>query len=270
MLVRSLESAANGMLALIDMNDNTANNLANVNTTGYKKSELTFKNVMDAAVYQSEGTVLRGNCRYLGNLSLGSETMRLTRDFSQGATAKTNNKLDLAIEGDGFFKIQDRDGNIAYTRNGSFCLNKESFLVTKEGDYVLDNMNQRISVWNEDMEIRNKMDIVITEDGMMELNDNNGVKIPLQTIGIWDFKDKENLFEVNSTRYLPKNPDENPAIPAERFAVQQGMLEMSNVSVIREMINTISTSRNYESLSKLVSENSEMISTAISVGRIRR
>ena len=67
MLVRSLESAANGMLALIDMNDNTANNLANVNTTGYKKSELTFKNVMDAAVYQSEGTVLRGNCRYLGN-----------------------------------------------------------------------------------------------------------------------------------------------------------------------------------------------------------
>lgn len=269
MLVRSFESAANGMLSLIDMNDNTANNIANVNTTGYKKSELTFKNVMDAAVYHTKGTVLRGDSRYLGNISLGSETMKLTRDFSQGASAKTGNKLDIAIEGDGFFKIEDRDGNIAYTRNGSFCLNKDSFLVTKEGEYVLDNMDRRISVWNADMPLNDKMDIVITESGLMELNDSNGVKFPLQTIGVWDFKDKENLFEVNSTRFLPKNPDENAAVPAERFSLQQGMLEMSNVNVIREMINTISTSRNYESLSKLVSTNKDMISTAIAVGRIR-
>ena len=269
MLVRSFESAANGMLSLIDMNDNTANNIANVNTTGYKKSELTFKNVMDAAVYHRNGTVLRGDSRHLGTISLGSQTMRMTRDFAQGACSKTGNKLDLAIEGDGFFKIEDRDGNTAYTRNGSFCLNKESFLVTKEGEYVLDNMDRRISVWNEDIALNDNMDIVITEDGLMELNDSNGVKFPLQTIGIWDFKDKENLFEVNSTRFLPKNADENPAIPAEKFCIQQGMLEMSNVSVIREMINTISTSRNYESLSKLVSTNSDMISTAISVGRIR-
>ena len=269
MLVRSFESAANGMLSLIDMNDNTANNIANVNTAGYKKSELTFKNVMDAAVYHRNGTVLRGDSRHLGTISLGSQTMRMTRDFAQGASAKTGNKLDLAIEGDGFFKIEDRDGNVAYTRNGSFCLNKESFLVTKEGEYVLDNMNRRISVWNEDIALNDKMDIVITEDGLMELNDSNGVKFPLQTIGIWDFKDKENLFEVNSTRFLPKNPDVNPEVPAEKFSIQQGMLEMSNVSVIREMINTISTSRNYESLSKLVSTNSDMISTAIAVGRIR-
>lgn len=269
MLVRSFESAANGMLSLIDMNDNTANNIANVNTVGYKKSELTFKNIMDAAVYQRKGPILRGDSRHLGELSLGSQTMRLTRDFSQGTASQTGNKFDLAIEGDGFFKIEDGDGNVAYTRNGSFCLNKESFLVTKEGEFVLDNMNRRISVWNADMPLNDKMDVIITEDGLMELNDSNGVKFPLQTIGVWDFKDKESLFEVNSTRFLPKNPDENIAIPAEKFAIQQGMLELSNVSVIREMINTISTSRNYESLSKLVSTNSDMISTAISVGRIR-
>ena len=270
MLIRSFESAANGMLSLIDMNDNIANNIANVNTTGYKKSELTFRNVMNAAVYNQKGSVIRGETenRRLGELSLGSETMRLTRDFAQGATAKTNNKLDLAIEGDGFFKIEDRDGNIAYTRNGSFCLNKESFLVTKEGEYVLDNMNRRISVWNEDMELNDKMDITVSENGTMELND-NGMKFPLQTIGIWDFRDKENLFEVNSTRFLPKNPDENIAIPAERYTIQQGMLEMSNVNIIREMINSISTSRNYESLSQLVRTNNDMLSNAIAVGRLR-
>ena len=190
MLVRSFEAAANGMNALMDMNDNTANNLANVNTVGYKKGSLRFKDIMQSAVYsQQEGSIIRNTNEnnYLGSLSVGSASMQYTHDFSQGALTKTSNPYDVAIEGDGFFKIQDADGNISYTRNGSFVVDNGYWLKTKQGEYVLDINNRRIRMLPEDMEdetmFRDRKDIVIAENGNIEINSYNQ-KIPLQTIGI--------------------------------------------------------------------------------------
>lgn len=273
MLVRSFESAANGMLALMDMNDNTANNLANVNTVGYKKGALRFKDVMQSAVYSQEGSILRNNSnRYLGNISCGSQSMQYTHDFSQGALTKTSNPYDVAIEGDGFFKIQDDNGNVSYTRNGSFVVDRGYWLKTKQGEYVLDINNRRIRMLPEDMEdetvFRDRKDIVIAENGNIEINSYNQ-KIPLQTIGVWDFSDKDDLFEVGDAKFIPRDTVNNPELRSEKFTVQQGMLELSNSNVIKEMINTINTTRNYESLTKLVSTNSDMLTTAVSVGRIR-
>ena len=273
MLVRSFESAANGMLALMDMNDNTANNLANVNTVGYKKGALRLKDVMQSAVYYQEGTILRNNSnRYLGNISCGSQSMQYTHDFSQGALTKTSNPYDVAIEGDGFFKIQDDNGNVSYTRNGSFVVDRGYWLKTKQGEYVLDINNRRIRMLPEDMEdetvFRDRKDIVIAENGNIEINSYNQ-KIPLQTIGVWDFSDKDDLFEVGDAKFIPRDTVNNPELRSEKFTIQQGMLELSNSNVIKEMINTINTTRNYESLTKLVSTNSDMLNTAVSVGRIR-
>ena len=273
MIVRSFESAANGMLALMDMNDNTANNLANVNTVGYKKGSLRFKDVMESAVYSQEGSILRNNSsRYLGNISCGSEAMQYTHDFSQGALTETSNPYDVAIEGDGFFKIQDADGNISYTRNGSFLVDNGYWLKTKQGEYVLDVNNQRIRMLPYDMEdetaFRDRKDIVIAENGNIEINSYNQ-KVPLQTIGIWDFSDKDDLFEIGDAKFVPRDIVNNPELRSEKFTVQQGMLELSNSNVIREMINTINTSRNYESLTRVVSTNSDMLTTAVSVGRLR-
>ena len=273
MLVRSFESAANGMLALMDMNDNTANNLANVNTVGYKKGALRFKDVMQSAVYSQEGSILRNNSnRYLGNISCGSQSMQYTHDFSQGALTKTSNPYDVAIEGDGFFKIQDDNGNVSYTRNGSFVVDRGYWLKTKQGEYVLDINNRRIRMLPEDMEdetvFRDRKDIVIAENGNIEINSYNQ-KIPLQTIGVWDFSDKDDLFEVGDAKFIPRDTVNNPELRSEKFTIQQGMLELSNSNVIKEMINTINTTRNYESLTKLVSTNSDMLNTVVSVGRIR-
>lgn len=273
MLVRSFESAANGMLALMDMNDNTANNLANVNTVGYKKGSLRFKDVMQSAVYSQEGSILRNDSnRYLGNISCGSQSMQYTHDFSQGALTKTSNPYDVAIEGDGFFKIQDDNGNVSYTRNGSFVVDRGYWLKTKQGEYVLDINNRRIRMLPEDMEdetvFRDRKDIVIAENGNIEINSYNQ-KIPLQTIGVWDFSDKDDLFEVGDAKFIPRDTVNNLELRSEKFTVQQGMLELSNSNVIKEMINTINTTRNYESLTKLVSTNSDMLTTAVSVGRIR-
>ncbi len=274
MIIRSFESAANGMLALMDMNDNTANNLANVNTVGYKKGSLRFKDIMDSAVYSQEGSILRNNStRYLGSLSVGAQSMQFTHDFSQGALNKTGNPYDVAIEGDGFFKIRDIDGKESYTRNGSFLIDNNYYLVTKQGEYVLDVNNRRIRMLPEDMEdetiFRDKKEIVIGESGNIEINSYNQ-KIPLQTIGIFDFSDKDDLFEVGDGKFVPRDIVNNPELRSEKFSVQQGMLELSNSNVIREMINTINTTRNYESLAKLVSTNGEMLNTAVSVGRIRQ
>ena len=274
MIVRSFESAANGMLALMDMNDNTANNLANVNTIGYKKGSLRFKDVMQSAVYSQEGSIIRNmnENNYLGSLSVGSQSMQYTHDFSQGALTKTSNPYDVAIEGDGFFKIQDIDGNISYTRNGSFVVDRGYWLKTKQGEFVLDVNNRRIRMLPEDMEdetvFRDRKDIVIAENGNIEINSYNQ-KIPLQTIGIYDFSDKDDLFEIGDAKLVPRDIINNPELRSEKFSIQQGMLELSNSNVIQEMINTINTSRNYESLTKVVSTNSDMLTTAVSVGRIR-
>lgn len=274
MIVRSFESAANGMLALMDMNDNTANNLANVNTIGYKKGSLRFKDVMQSAVYSQEGSIIRNmnENNYLGSLSVGSQSMQYTHDFSQGALTKTSNPYDVAIEGDGFFKIQDIDGNISYTRNGSFVVDRGYWLKTKQGEFVLDVNNRRIRMLPEDMEdetvFRDRKDIVIAENGNIEINSYNQ-KIPLQTIGIYDFSDKDDLFEIGDAKFVSRDIINNPELRSEKFSIQQGMLELSNSNVIQEMINTINTSRNYESLTKVVSTNSDMLTTAVSVGRIR-
>lgn len=272
MIVRGLESCAKGMLALMDMNDNIANNLANVNTTGYKRGALRFQDVMESAVYSQDGSILRNDTsRYLGTLSVGSQSLQYVHDFSQGALNKTGNPYDVAIEGDGFFKIRDIDGKVSYTRNGSFVVNNEDYLVTKQGEYVLDVNNRRIRMIPEDFDpelFRDKIEIVIGESGNIEMNSYNQ-KIPMQTIGIFDFSDKDDLFEIGDAKFIPKDIQNNPELRAEKFSVQQGMLELSNSNVIREMINTISTSRNYESLAKVVSTNNELLQTAVSVGRLR-
>lgn len=108
MIVRSFESAANGMLALMDMNDNTANNLANVNTIGYKKGSLRFKDVMQSAVYSQEGSIIRNmnENNYLGSLSVGSQSMQYTHDFSQGALTKHPIRMMLQLKAMGFSKYR--------------------------------------------------------------------------------------------------------------------------------------------------------------------
>ena len=153
MIVRGLESAAKGMVALLDMNDNIANNLSNVNTVGYKRGGLRFKDIMESAVYSQQGSIIRNNTvNYLGDLSMGSQSMQYVHDFSQGALDKTGNKFDVAIEGDGFFKIRDAEGNVSYTRNGSFLVSNDDYLITKQGEYVLDVDNRRIRMIPEDFD----------------------------------------------------------------------------------------------------------------------
>ncbi len=270
MLVRSFESATKGMLSLIESLDNTAMNLANVNTTGYKKTELTFKNIYDAKVVENTGTVLCGNTRNIGTLSMGPKTDLIHYDFAPGAMQQTGNPLDLAIEGDGFFKVQSQSGDVSYTRNGQFILDSGSFLRTTEGDAVLDTQDRPIQIDFREIGFDDIKKITISEKGNIEINDRDRKFTLEQQIAVYDFQNKETgIFNIGSSKFISRDNDTNPPIVAEKFTIQQGMLEMSNSNVIKEMINTINVTRNYESLQKHVKTSGDMLSQAIGVGRLK-
>jgi len=265
MIIRGLETAARGMQALIEQNDSTANNVANVNTIGYKKQALAFKNIYNSTISQKDQ--ITDEIKNIGELSMGSQVQKLTYDFSQGALNTTGNAFDLAIQGDGFFKIQSSDGDISYTRNGSFTLNNNGNLVTKDGDFVLDDKGKQIKIKTNDVVMHSINDIIITENGQIQIsNDQN--QIVMQKIGIYDFSNKEDMIGLGGSQFKPINVGNNPELKAEKFSLQQGALEMSNANVVNEMMKTISTSRNYESLSKLVKSDGETLSAVMKVGRL--
>lgn len=267
MIIKGLISASNGMQALINQNDSTANNVANVNTVGFKKQSLVFKDIYDSNVIQKTKT---GDMETVGALSVGSQVQKMTYDFSQGTITQTGSPFDLAIQGDGFFKIQSaKDAkDVSYTRNGSFTLNNNGFLVTKDGDYVLDNVNKRIQIQTNGVSMKSMDDIIIGNDGQIGINVNQN-PMTLQQIGVFDFGQKENMVNIGGSKFKPTNTTMNPEVKPKNFTIQQGSLEMSNANVVNEMIQTISTSRNYETLSKMVKEDGDSLERAIEVGRLQ-
>lgn len=265
MIIRGLESAANGMQALINQNDSTANNIANVNTVGFKKQSLVFQNIYNSNIVQENQKT--NEFSPIGELSVGSQVQKLTHDFTQGALNKTDGVFDLAIQGDGLFKVQSNDGEISYTRNGSFTMNNNGNLVTKDGENVLDIKNKPIKINIDGVVMHSMKDIIINEDGRIELC-NGTDRVAMQTIGVYDFSNKEDMVCIGGSKFRPVESNMNPELKAEKFKIQQGSLEMSNANVVNEMIKTISTSRNYESLSKIVKTSSESLSQVIQIARL--
>lgn len=266
MILRGLDSAANGMQALIEQNDSTANNVANVNTIGYKRQNLVFQDIYDTSISQKNAQT--GEVKSIGELSIGSQVQKLTYDFSQGSLDKTGNPFDLAIEGDGFFKIQSSgDGSISYTRNGSFTMNNNGNLVTKDGDYVLDERGKKIKINTNDVVMHSLNDIIINEDGQIQLS-NEQNSILMQKIGVYDFSNKEDMICIGGSKFKPAATNTSKEVKAEKFSIQQGSLEMSNANVVNEMMRTINTSRNYEALSKLVKTSGDTLSDVMRVARL--
>lgn len=270
MISRGIEIAAKGMQSLIEFQDVVAHNLANVNTTGYKKEALTFKSVYNSVVSEPEN---QSDYKYragrdVGVISMGSESQKLIHEFSQGTLSRTGSPLDVAIEGDGFFKIQSANGETAYTRNGNFLINSQNFLVDNEGNRVLDKENQPIQLNLKAVGATQTSDFTINENGQICIIGKENTR-NLQTIGVWDFSNKEDMKALGNAKYAPKDITLNPELVSEKYSVQQGALELSNSNVVSEMINSINVSRNYETLSKLVKEKSSQISTAINIGRLR-
>ena len=187
MITRGIGTVVKGMQALIDFEDVTAHNLANVTTNGFKRSHITFQDIMESNV-QSKNA--QGQAKNIGTLSAGARTDRTYIDFSQGGLAESSNKLDVAIQGDGFYKIRYQDipedkaydeRDYYYQRLGNFALDDNNYLVNKDGDFVMDMENRKIRITrdpdSEEINEMNRMDImkdlVISENGQISLNSHN-------------------------------------------------------------------------------------------------
>ncbi len=270
-MVRSLWSAATGMIAQQNNVDTIANNLANVNTTGYKMEVNEFKSLLYQTI-QTRTTTANGVNKPIGaQVGLGVRNSSITSEFSQGSLLESQNPTAVALsntQGTGFFGIQGDDGNTYYTRNGDFVFalnaNNSLSLTTTSGLRVLNTNRQPITITGDHIAERVKIDT----DGTLMYPDADGKLQTLNhTIGVWQFQnpkglDKigESLYSVTAASGLAMNENTNQNLV--KSDVVQGYLEGSNVQIAEEMVNLIIAQRAYESNSKVITTSDDMMAIA--------
>jgi flagellar basal-body rod protein FlgG len=255
--------------------DTISNNLANVNTTGYKAQGAQFKSLLYQEL-QTVTTTANGAPKPTNSqVGLGVRTSTINQFFSQGSFQTSDNPAALAISGDGFFKYQGTtEGEVYYTRNGNFtwALDDANGLVltTAEGNKVLNANDQEITVAGNMVASR----ISIGGDGMIYYPDAEGV--PQQVggpIGLWQFPNREGLQRVGSAAWQETAAsgeainEVNGGADIKRSEIVQGYLEGSNVNVATEMVNLIVAQRAYEMNSTAIQTTDEMMQTANSLKR---
>lgn len=236
-MLRGIYTSTTGMVAEMDRQNTIANNLANVDTVGFKRDNVVqqpFAEIMINAY--SKHTI-----KNIGPLGLGVQTVTEFCDFTNGSIVTTDNPYDLAIEGLGLFAVETNSG-VKYTRAGNFIVDSDNYLVTKEGNNVL-GQNGPIRVEG-----------VFTVSAEGEIMQGDAVVDRLLIFG------EVGMEKAGETLYVNENPQ-----LATKFRVVQGALEKSNVNAVREMVQMINVTRTYdtnhralmahdETLAKLVNE----------------
>jgi flagellar basal-body rod protein FlgG len=243
--------------------DVVANNLANVNTNGFKKSRVEFEDLVYQQV-KAPGTPNTSSTESpIGlELGLGTRAVATARDFSSGNLETTNGPLDLAIEGAGFFQITMPDGSIAYSRAGAFHLNQDGQVVTAEG-YPL---QPAITI------PKDATSISVSKQGVVSVAI-AGQNAPQQvgTIELATFQNSAGLEALGSNFYKVTTASGEPTTTTPGLegagTLAQGMLEQSNVSIVEEMINMILGQRAYEANSRVVRTSDEMLQDVNNLAR---
>lgn len=228
--------ASMGMLADITKLDTLSNNISNAETIGYKADNLAFKTYLEKRLHSFKPMPQekKVEIKNIGKFEQAVILDEVKTDFSQGNIEHTENMLDFAIDGSGFFVVE-KNGEKLYTRAGNFKISSDGFLVTSEGYYVLDKNDQRIKV-------SDKSDLI------------NNIKVV----------DIDNPRKIGYTFYKGQE------IEKEDFRILQGYVEKSNVNIVKEMVKMIEANRHYEVLSKAVTVHDELLNKSInSAGNLR-
>jgi len=243
--------------------DVIANNLANVNTTGFKRSRADFQDILYQTLRVAGTTTTGGNQIPTGmQLGHGSRPAAIQKVFLQGDMQQTQNDLDLAVEGSGFFQVVQPDGQVAYTRAGAFKLNNEGLIVTSDGlplepAVTIPAGATKVSVG--------------AEGTVSALVPGSATPVEAGAITLARFVNPAGLNSIGKNLYLQTAASGEPttgAAGAEGFGtVAQGFLEMSNVSVVEEMVNMIAGQRAYEINSKAIQTADEMLQMANNIRR---
>jgi len=260
-MMRALWSAATGMQAQQLQLDVISNNLANVNTTGYKKSRIEFEDLFYQNLKLAGALTAGGNQVPVGmQIGLGVRPVSVSKIFTQGEYQLTNQQLDWAIEGRGFFKVV-MNGQEYYTRAGNFKLDRDGYIVTPDGA----RLQPEFAV------PQGTVKIEVTPDGMLTALDANGQVLAQTQITLYDFPNPAGLYAVgrNLFRATDAAGDVIEGTPGQNGfgTIAQGYLEMSNVDIVEEMVKMIITQRAYESNSKGVLTADQLLEMANSLKR---
>jgi len=261
--MRSLDIGATGMMAQQLNVDVISNNIANMTTTGYKRQRAAFQDLMyqninrPGASSSDAGTTVPSGLQ----VGLGVKTGAVYRMAGQGAIEMTENELDIAITGRGYFQIDLPNGNTAYTRDGTFQVNENGEIVTVQGYLVQPGMTIPTDA----------VDIDINDQGIVQVKIQNQAAV--QEIGqlqLADFINPAGLEAIGNNFFLETTASGSPTTgnPAQDQlgTLQQGALELSNVDVVSEITKLISAQRAYEMNSNIISTSDEMMQT---VGQLR-
>ncbi|MDR0503902.1 MAG: flagellar basal-body rod protein FlgG [Treponema sp.] len=266
-MVRSLYTGASGMIGQQANIDTISNNLANVNTHGYKKQradfeDLIYHTIRTAGTPATEDTVVPVGVQMGHGVKL-ADTQRV---FSQGSLQQTEVSTDMAIAGEGFFKIQMYDGSTAYTRNGNFKIDSDGRMVNSNGYWL------RPDIMMPEGFLPDKINI--TKDGRVSVSvPQNGdlVDVDVGRIELYRFPNPVGLTAVgeNLFKATQASGDAIEGVPGYEGmgTIQHKFLEMSNVAIVQEMVNLIVAQRAYEFNSRTIQTSDNMLGTATTLKR---
>ncbi|USI73740.1 flagellar basal-body rod protein FlgG [Sphingomonas morindae] len=255
MTVAALHVARTGLDAQQEKMQVIANNIANVNTTGFKRDRANFATLAYQYLTQP-GATSSGDDKYTQGAALGTgvKIEGTSRSDKQGTINQTGNALDLAIQGNGFFQVQQPDGTIAYTRDGNFTMTAEGAVTTADGHALIPNIQVPQGATN----------ITIGQDGTVSATVGNATEATqIGKIQLASFTNPTGLKAIGDN-YLVETqasgaPQVGDAGVEGRGTLEQGALESSNVNVVEELVDMIETQRAYEVNSKMIKATDEML-----------
>jgi len=253
-MLKGLYTAYTGMINEQNRMDVLSNNLANADTIGFKKEGATSQSFDSLLVdkIKDDSEYIR-QARRIGKINPGVKVGEGYTDYSQGSFQVTNNTYDLAIGGKGFFTVEftNKAGETStlYTRDGNFDVTNDGYLVTTDGDYVLGKGGNKIK-------IDPTQDVVFNEAGEIYQNDKKVAQLQLT-----DFEDYNYLEHYGENYYTPV--EGATLTDATDCSINQGYLEVSNVSIVSEMVQMISVSRQYEANQKIIQTYDSSLEIAV-------
>ncbi len=256
-MLRSLYTSATGMVAQQTQIDVTSNNIANVNTIGYKKQRAEFADLFYQTMeYAGTATSTTTNSPTGISIGLGARPTAVTKLFSQGNFKETGNNLDLAITGNGFFQVQLPNGNIGYTRNGSFKLDSTGTIVTSDGYKLI----PQIVIPPDSTQVSIGTDGTVS---VLQAGQTQAQQIgQIQTV---NFINPAGLHALGDNNYLNTSASGDPIAGNPGTdglgQIRQGFVEMSNVKLVEEMTDLITGQRAYDANSKAIITSDEMLKT---------
>lgn len=257
-MLRGIYSSISSMITLQARQSVVTNDLANINTTGYKSETLVGKS-FDEVMLSNNDNYVNGKPRTqnLGSMSFGVKIDETVTNFKQGTHRATENNTDFALDGNGFFKVLDGNNKPLYTRNGSFKVNTQGYLVTSGGYYVTGKNNLTGNV--EPIHVGNEK-VTVTPDNNININGKN-----VYSFNIVDFKDYKQLSKEGDNLYSGQGE-----MNSNNFKVRQGYLEGSNVDPIGTSVLLMETVKEFEANQKVIQTiDSTLSKIANEIGTVR-